>query len=85
MGPPKVDLLDPKVDFLNLSHSLNPPTKTSFLAHFVAKSGPLTDLGGASHPPPGYGPGNTEKWKSFDSYFSIKHLNICFSYKNSLS
>ena len=39
-GPPKVDLLDQKVDFLNLT-PLNPPTKTPFLAHFVAKSGPF--------------------------------------------
>ena len=35
----------PKVDFLNLT-PLNPPTKTPFFAHFVAKSGPFTRFGG---------------------------------------
>ena len=34
---------------------LNPPTKTPFLAHLVAKSGPFGRFGGCN--PPGYGPG----------------------------
>ena len=51
--PTNVDLLDPKVDFLNLT-LLNPLTdKTPFLAHFVAKSGPF---GRFRVDPPGYGP-----------------------------
>ena len=36
------------MDFLNLT-SLNPPTKTPFLAHFVAESDLLADLGDVSH------------------------------------
>ena len=37
--PSKVDLLDPKSGFFE--HPLKPPTKTPFVAHFVAKSGPF--------------------------------------------
>ena len=52
------------MDFLNLT-PLNPPTKTPFLVHFVAKSGPFGRFGGCiappasppPPPPPGYGPG----------------------------
>ena len=33
-----------KVDFFEL-HPLKPPTKTSFLAHFVTKSGPFGKFG----------------------------------------
>ena len=55
--PPEVDLLDPKSGLFE-PHPLNPPTKTPFLVHFVAKSGPFARFGGvecASHPsqPPG--------------------------------
>ena len=45
-NPPKVDLLDQKIDFLNLT-PLNPPSKTPFLAHFVGKSGTFARFGGA--------------------------------------
>ena len=38
--PKKVDLLDPKSGLFE-PHPLNPPTKTPFLAHFVAKSAPF--------------------------------------------
>ena len=38
----------PKVDFLDLT-PLNPPTKTPFVAHFVAKSGHFGRFG---TPPP---------------------------------
>ena len=48
-GPQKVDLLDPKSGLFE-PHLLNPPTKTPFLAHFVAKSGPLSRFRGALHP-----------------------------------
>ena len=44
-----------KVDFLNLT-PLNPPTKTSFLAHFVTKSEPFGRFGVVHRTPPGYGP-----------------------------
>ena len=54
-NPKKVDLLDPKSGLFE-PHPLNPPTKTPFLAHFVAKSGPLGRFGGC-FAPPGYGPG----------------------------
>ena len=56
--PPKVDLFDPKGGLFE-PHPLNPPSKTPFLVHFVAKSGPFGRFGGVSHPPhpPGYGPG----------------------------
>ena len=41
----KVDLLVPRSGLFE-PHPLNPPTKTPFLAHFAAKSGPLGRLGG---------------------------------------
>ena len=43
-GPPKVDLLDPKSGLFE-PHPLNLPTKTQFLVHFVAKSGPFGMFG----------------------------------------
>ena len=42
---------DPQKGGLFLTSPPYPPTKTQFLAHFVAKSGPFGRLGGASHPP----------------------------------
>ena len=39
-NPQKVNLLDQKSGLFE-RNPLNPPTKTSFLAHFVAKSGPF--------------------------------------------
>ena len=47
--PKEVDLLDAKSGLFE-PPSYHPATKTSFLAHFVAKSGPFARLGGASHP-----------------------------------
>ena len=54
--PPKVDLSDPKSGLFELTP--NPPTKTPFLAHFVAKSGSFGRFGGCIAPPhpPGYRP-----------------------------
>ena len=50
-NPPKVDLSDPKSGLFE-PHPLNPPTKTSFWAHFVAQSGPFARFGGHPlHPP----------------------------------
>ena len=50
VNPPKVDLLDPKSGLVE-PHPLNPPTKTPFLVHFVAKSGPFARFGGCIVPP----------------------------------
>ena len=47
--PQKVDLLDQKRTFW--TSPPYPPTKTSFLAHFVAKSGPFARFGGMRAPP----------------------------------
>ena len=47
--PPKVDLLDPKSGRFWTSPPY-PPTKTPFLAHFVAKSGPFGRFGGCIAP-----------------------------------
>ena len=62
-GPPKSGPFGPKKwTFLNLTPPY-PPTKTPFLAHFVAKSGPFGRFGGVHRtprtPPPGYGPDST--------------------------
>ena len=43
--PQKWTFWTQKVDFLTLPPSLNPHTKTQFLAHFVAKSGPIGRFG----------------------------------------
>ena len=48
--PQKVNLLDTKSGLFE-PNPLNPPTKTPFLAHFVAKSGPLGRFGGCVAPP----------------------------------
>ena len=52
--PQKWTFWTQKVDFFE-PHPPYPPTKTPFLAHFVAKSGPFGRFGGCIAPP-GYGP-----------------------------
>ena len=50
-----MDLLDPKSGLFFQPHPSYPPTKTPFLAHFVAKSGSFGRFGGCvapPHPPP---------------------------------
>ena len=48
--PKKVDLLDPKSGLVE-PHPPYPLTKTSFLVHFVAKSGPFARFRGCVAPP----------------------------------
>ena len=57
--PQKVGLLEPKSGLFE-PHPLNPPTftKTPFLAHFVAESGPFGRFGGCIIPP-SYRPDDT--------------------------
>ena len=57
--PKKWTFWTQKVDFFE-PHPPYPPTKTPFLAHFVAKSGLFGRFGGCVTPPhpPGYGPEN---------------------------
>ena len=63
----------PKVDFLNLTH-LNSPAKTSFLAHFVVKSGLFGRFKGCIAPPTpsGYGPALT--LTCFQALNQIKYM-----------
>ena len=51
-NPKKVDLFDPKVDFLNLIPNLNPRTKTPFWPTLCQKVDLLADLGWCVALPP---------------------------------
>ena len=59
----------------------NPPYKTSFLAHFEAKSGPFGRFGvvralPAPPPPPGYGPGTMHHACITDCEFAFSSIDM---------
>ena len=68
-GPQKSEPFEP--------HPLNPPAKTSFLAHLQLKVDLLADFEMVHPPPPGHGPANDDVlWDTHKRHIGNSNLNL---------